>query len=673
MRMRAAAAVAATKGAVAASTKLVMFATQAAPGRLFLASPPRLKVRHWSARLGLVACWLWHRGALSPVRRLCLILLWCLWASACWGQDHIVSRSVLEDRNADLTLAQVSRQAMAPAPPILVEGYQSSAYWLRLVVRPPEDGGGLMLRIRPAFLDQVTLYSPDPDHPGRWTAQITGDRLAYEDRRFPSVALGFQIQPRETTTYYLRLKTASSSLMEVEALTPRDFYRKDVQLDLMQVAYFGLMSWILFWSLAEFWQYREGVVGWFALFQAGGMLFNAAVMGYLAPLFPHSLALDRVTSMLVCLVPVLTFCFHRRLFQLFSDQTLLPRIYALLIGVGLGLQGLLALGQVQTALKLNALMVVAMIPLCLLAAILARKEALPGLWLFRAVYGANTLILALRIAPVLGWWEPSAWSLEASSLQGLASSLLMTVFLLRRSQALKQGRVQAQVELALSRQHLETARHQVREQERFIDMLTHEIKTPVGVARISLGALKTQGPHHERIERALGNITALVERCRLSGQLEHQALRPVKAPCDILDLLYECIGACTEPERISTRDEALPEVHTDPQLLSIIIANLLDNGLKYSLPGSSVQVSVGPWEKAGASGVGIWVSNRVPWGASLETARLFSKYYRSPGAQSKSGSGLGLYLSRGIATLLGAALEVVVEEQRVEFMLWLPV
>ena len=112
MRMRAAAAVAATKGAVAASTKLVMFATQAAPGRLFLASPPRLKVRHWSARLGLVACWLWHRGALSPVRRLCLILLWCLWASACWGQDHIVSRSVLEDRNADLTLAQVSRQAM---------------------------------------------------------------------------------------------------------------------------------------------------------------------------------------------------------------------------------------------------------------------------------------------------------------------------------------------------------------------------------------------------------------------------------------------------------------------------------------------------------------------------------------------------------------------------------
>ena len=59
-------------------------------------------------------------------------------------------------------------------------------------------------------------------------------------------------------------------------------------------------------------------------------------------------------------MPVLTFCFHRRLFQLFSDQTLLPRIYALLIGVGLGLQGLLALGQVQTALKLNALMVVAM-------------------------------------------------------------------------------------------------------------------------------------------------------------------------------------------------------------------------------------------------------------------------------------------------------------------------
>ena len=650
----------------------MVFPPQAALGRLFLVTAPRLNAPV-SAHRGTVRGFPWFL-----MGRFCLILLWSLWAGASWGQDHIVSRSVLEDPRANLTLAQVSRQTLLPGPPILVEGYRSSAYWLRLVVRPAEDGGPLMLRIRPAFLDQVTLYRPDPDHPGQWMAQSTGDQFSYAERRFPSIALGFSIHPRTTTTYYLRLKTASSSLMAVEALTPMDFYRQDVQLDLMQVAYFGLMSWILFWSLAEFWQYREGVVGWFALFQAGGILFDAALMGYLAPLFPHSHALDRVTSMVVCLVPVLTFCFHRRLFQLFSDQTLLPRIYALLIGVGLGLQGLLALGQVQTALKINALMVVAMIPLCLLAALLARKEALPGLLLFRAVYGVNALILALRIAPVLGWWAPSAWSLEASSLQGLASSLLMTVFLLRRSQALKQGRLQAQVELALSRQHLETARHRVREQERFIDMLTHEIKTPVGVARMSLGALKTQGPHHERIERALGNITALVERCRLSGQLEHQALQPLKEPCDILDLLYECIGACAEPERIATQDEALPEVSTDPQLLSIIIANLLDNALKYSLPGTPILVRVGPREKVrgavkkGQPGVALTVANQVPLGGNPEAGRLFSKYYRSPGAQSKSGSGLGLYLSQGIAHLLGAALEVAVEEQRVEFLLWIP-
>ena len=65
------------------------------------------------------------------------------------------------------------------------------------------------------------------------------------------------------------------------------------------------------------------------------------------------------------------------------------------------------------------------------------------------------------------------------------------------------------------------------------------------------------------------------------------------------------------------------------------------------------------WNRIGAAGV-------------PDTTKLFSKYYRSPGARSKSGSGLGLYLTRSISQLLGAQLSYQVERDQVEFSLWVP-
>lgn len=222
------------------------------------------------------------------------------------------------------------------------------------------------------------------------------------------------------------------------------------------------------------------------------------------------------------------------------------------------------------------------------------------------------------------------------------------------------------------REEAESERARREEQERFLAMLTHELKTPVGVARISLGAMKTSGPNAQRIERALGNINAIIERCRVTGALEHDKLQPAFESCDLGELSRQCVQSCMQPGRVKISDAELPTIRADLLLLEIVMANLIDNALKYSPANSDVAVTLRPRADDGRAGVEFTVTN-LPGAAGLpDPQRVFGKYFRGQGAHSKSGSGLGLYLARGISELLGGRLACLPAADRVEFSLWLP-
>jgi signal transduction histidine kinase len=123
------------------------------------------------------------------------------------------------------------------------------------------------------------------------------------------------------------------------------------------------------------------------------------------------------------------------------------------------------------------------------------------------------------------------------------------------------------------------------------------------------------------------------------------------------------------PERLKVFAGETPEVRTDSGLLGIVINNLLDNALKYSSAQSHVDIRL----ETGSDGIRLSVSNTVSAAGWPDEQRLFSKYYRAPAAQAKSGSGLGLYLSRQLVQLLGGSLQYRPLSGRVEFVLCLPV
>ena len=94
----------------------------------------------------------------------------------------------------------------------------------------------------------------------------------------------------------------------------------------------------------------------------------------------------------------------------------------------------------------------------------------------------------------------------------------------------------------------------------------------------------------------------------------------------------------------------------DPQALESIVQNLLDNALRYAGPAARIDVQA--VQESGR--VTIRVTDDGIGLTAEEAARIFEKFYRAPAGQKQSarGSGLGLYLARGLAQAMGGELTV---------------
>jgi two-component system sensor histidine kinase KdpD len=93
-------------------------------------------------------------------------------------------------------------------------------------------------------------------------------------------------------------------------------------------------------------------------------------------------------------------------------------------------------------------------------------------------------------------------------------------------------------------------------------------------------------------------------------------------------------------------------VPLDAVLVEQVLFNLLDNALKYSPPGSPIEVSTAIEEREAV----IRVADRGPGIAEEDRERVFDKFYRADPQRTKAGVGLGLAICRGIVTAHGGRI-----------------
>lgn len=164
-----------------------------------------------------------------------------------------------------------------------------------------------------------------------------------------------------------------------------------------------------------------------------------------------------------------------------------------------------------------------------------------------------------------------------------------------------------------------------------------------------------------RIMRKAGYLGGLVRDYLDLARLEGGTLQPQAVTLDfvgdVLEPAIEIAGAALD-EQASRLERVEPRtpvrLHADPELLKIVVANLLGNGAKYGHRGGVVRTTLG--HEGGRVRFAVW--NEGPGFPAAERSRLFRRFSRLqvPELARRKGTGVGLYTSWRIVQLHGGSM-----------------
>jgi two-component system, OmpR family, sensor histidine kinase CiaH len=195
------------------------------------------------------------------------------------------------------------------------------------------------------------------------------------------------------------------------------------------------------------------------------------------------------------------------------------------------------------------------------------------------------------------------------------------------------------------------------QQQNFMMAVTHELKTPISVARLNLETLLKYSLDPEKQKKLIrmtleetGRLNFLTNNILISAQLEVSGYESSKEELDLSGLLKDCIQGFRNrfPERIIEEDiEVDADVKGDALLLQMMINNLLENAIKYSPKESKISALL----KKYRSGIELQILDEGPGIPDAEKKKVFAKFYRigNEATRKTQGTGLGLYLCRKIA------------------------
>jgi two-component system sensor histidine kinase MprB len=209
-------------------------------------------------------------------------------------------------------------------------------------------------------------------------------------------------------------------------------------------------------------------------------------------------------------------------------------------------------------------------------------------------------------------------------------------------------------------------------QQQLVADASHELRTPLTSLTTNLDLLEDgagladpEAPRLVHVAREQageldGLIADLLDLARFGNATSHRE--------DVrLDLL-------TDEVVRRRRDRALPAtfqtdlrpclVNVDPGAVDRAVGNLIDNAVKWSSPGGTVQVAVGAGQ--------VSVTDHGPGVADEDLPHIFERFYRAPAARSMPGAGLGLAIVGHVARANGGTVRVRTGQNGSTFTLTFP-
>ncbi len=227
--------------------------------------------------------------------------------------------------------------------------------------------------------------------------------------------------------------------------------------------------------------------------------------------------------------------------------------------------------------------------------------------------------------------------LLAELIAGMASSLL-------ESKALQEARAE-----------LGSVQRQMRLQDDFVSTVSHELRTPLGFIKgYSTSLLRTdtkwdEKTYHEFLsiideetDRLAHLIENMLESARLQSNTVQFKFQPLRLDALIRDVATRVLAHNTDLQ-VEVISSVIPPILGDGVQLAQVFENLFANALKYA-PGSALTIKVRRDDK----NLRVSFADRGPGIPAEYLPFVFERFYRVPGQNPSTGTGLGLYISNQI-------------------------
>ena len=207
-------------------------------------------------------------------------------------------------------------------------------------------------------------------------------------------------------------------------------------------------------------------------------------------------------------------------------------------------------------------------------------------------------------------------------------------------------------------------------ERRFTADAAHELRSPLAALKthvqVALNA-QTDAGRDQALRQAVTGVdraTRLIEQLLTLARVDPVTSVGAKSKFDLRGIVKECLARLAPMGMEKNIDVALAQgtacwVSGDEYMLEVLARNLIDNAIRYTPAGGTVEVSVS--EKTGQ--VFLDVTDNGSGIPPEERSKVFGRFYRILGT-GKSGSGLGLAIVERIARAHGATISLTDGENK---------
>ncbi|MEY2781859.1 MAG: hypothetical protein RL307_1563, partial [Pseudomonadota bacterium] len=580
---------------------------------------------------------------------------------------QIMDRAFWIDASGNADFNQAKFASFTPYQGVLSQGYLSGALWVRFTVAPmaapnpnpssahvakglpealrPQPQAKMELLVHPTYLDDIEVY--DELRPGE--VLRGGQAKSLQAVQSGTLAHVFPIPASSTERrIWIRVKTQTTSILDVRLDVDRALGREEqlqnLLLDLLTASLLILSIVAVFYAFDR----PSTLMSMFAVKQVTAFFYGSFILGYHRLLLQDWVSaetLAHATKWAIAFYALFSVQFHMTFFKPYRPKGWANRGLMLALVAGFLSCALVAMGWVTWGLIVNKLIAL-FLPIWLVVLILFgidwdRLDAASGAVLLSKkvllmVHLLMLIFLLMATLPTLGLEVTSFFALYASLVHGALTGLVL-LFLVHRQVSLQADQ---SLRLAVaSEKSLELERRHRERQVQFLSMLTHELRTPLSVLRLSLGTLvKADSSTGRHALQAIEDMNNLINRCNQLDQLEQGNQVAQFTRVRLSELVLEVIEK--SPSFAGTHIQVERElfVWSDVMLLQTVLFNLIDNAHKYIKPGGLVSLEVSRVQLPGdkEERVMVQVINPLDPRSLPDPDRMFEKYYRSASAQQKS-------------------------------------